>query len=144
MPSSVRSEFLGRSGRPDSDPEKIHLRLLPFGPDRVQRDSARADLPPQVLVGYPVSFKVLVLPSPSRGSRAAGLSYHVFFVRQSGPDSRQLKILCSQSSKPLNAPFDQLYTACLLYCAFHKYQLCKSNMTLRIMQGFCHIYKALF
>lgn len=26
-------------------PGKIHLRLLPFGPDRVRRDSARADFP---------------------------------------------------------------------------------------------------
>lgn len=35
----------GEGGKPDSDPEKIHLRLLPFGSDRVRRNSARADFP---------------------------------------------------------------------------------------------------
>ena len=38
-------------------PEKIHLRLLPFGPDRVRRDFARADFPIAVIDIFEIDFK---------------------------------------------------------------------------------------
>ncbi len=38
-------------------PRKIHLWLLPFGSDQIRQDSARADLPINLLGGFNNNFK---------------------------------------------------------------------------------------